>query len=36
VEAFEYAVAGEEPPRWVKVLRTRLARTVDPALLRWG
>lgn len=31
-----YAVAGEEAPRWVKVLRTRLSRTADPALLLWG
>jgi hypothetical protein len=31
-----YAVAGEESPRWVKVLRTRLSRTADPALLLWG
>lgn len=30
-----YAVAAEEPPRWVRVLRTRLSRTADPALLLW-
>ena len=28
-----YANAGEEAPRWVKALRTRLARTHDPAAL---
>ena len=26
-----YGEAGEETPRWVKALRTRLARTHDPA-----
>jgi hypothetical protein len=31
-----YAVAGEESPRWVKVLRTRLSRTAGPALLLWA
>lgn len=30
-----YADAGEEPPRWVNVLRTRLSRTHDPAALGW-
>lgn len=30
-----YAEAGEEPPRWVQVLRTRIARTTDPARLHW-
>lgn len=28
-----YADVGEEPPRWAKALRTRLARTHDPAAL---
>jgi hypothetical protein len=28
-----YANAGEEAPRWVNALRTRLARTHDPAAL---
>jgi hypothetical protein len=31
-----YSVAGEESPRWVKVLRARLARAVHPDLLRWA
>jgi hypothetical protein len=30
-----YAEAGEETPRWSKALRTRLARTHDPAALGW-
>lgn len=31
-----YTAVGEETPRWVKVLRTRLSRTADPALLLWS
>jgi hypothetical protein len=30
-----YTDAGEETPRWINALRTRLARTAGPATLVW-